>query len=133
MSVIASRSMHIGAVIVVFFVMVILNLLASSSCTQLTRAIREKEKTLAKLEDDRSREVVNWEEMKDPERLDRALLRFGLAMRPPRHEQVVRMDSRGRPVPGQVSVARAMQRARALETAQARGVSQPRRATRSRR
>ena len=61
MSVMASRSMHIGAVLVMFFVMVILNLLASSSCTQIMKSIGEKERTLAKLEDERMRESARWD------------------------------------------------------------------------
>ena len=42
MSVMASRSMHVGGVLVMFFVMVIVNLLASSSCTQLMKSIGER-------------------------------------------------------------------------------------------
>ena len=107
MSVMASRSMHIGAVMVMFFVMVILNLLASSSCNQMMKSIGEKEKTLAKLEDERARESARWDAMKTTDNIDRALLRFGLSMKYARAEQIVRMDSAGRPKPGQLAVARA--------------------------
>lgn len=110
MSVMASNTMHFGAVIVVLFVMVIINLLASSSCQQQLKTIGEKERMLAKLEEERVRESARWEEMKTPEKLESALLRHGLAMRYPRPEQVVRMKADGKPYPGQLSVAKAYQR-----------------------
>lgn len=121
MSVMASRSMHIGAVMVMLFVMVILNLLASSSCNQLMKSIGEKEKLLTKLEKDRTRESARWDAMKGPEDIDRALLRFGLAMRYPKAEQVVVMDAHGRPRPGQLSVARAAARNGVTKTARYNG------------
>lgn len=117
MSVIAGRSMQIAAVMLILFVMVIVNQLASSNCDQLTKVIREKERQLAKLEDERSRESARWEEMKTPEKLESALMRHGLSMRYPKADQVVRMKSDGRPYPGQVSVARAQQRRKQGTTA----------------
>lgn len=117
MSVMASRSMHIGAVMIMLFVMVILNLLASTSCTQLMKSIGEKEKLLSRLEKDRQRESARWDAMKGPEDLDRALLRFGLSMHYPKAEQIVMMDGQGRPRPGQLSVARARARLNAAKTA----------------
>lgn len=116
MSVMATRSMHIGAVMVMFFVMVILNLLASSSCNQLMKSIGEKEKLLAKLEDDRTRESARWDAMKTSDNIDRALLKFGLSMKYAKPEQIVRMDSAGRPRPGQLSVARAKRASSAINT-----------------
>ena len=110
MSVMASRSMHVGGVLVMFFVMVIVNLLASSSCNQLMKSIGEKERQLARLENDRERERARWDAMKTAENLDKALLKFGLSMKYPRADQQVYMDSRGRPKPGQLSVARASAR-----------------------
>lgn len=119
MSVMASRSMHIGAVMVMFFVMVILNLLASSSCTQILKSIGEKERTLAKLEDERMRESARWDAMKTADNMDRALLKFGLSMRYAKAEQIVRMDSAGRPKPGQLAVARARKNSANYRTASA--------------
>ena len=117
MSVMASRSMHIGAVLVMFFVMVILNLLASSSCTQIMKSIGEKERTLAKLEDERMRESARWDAMTTADNIEAALLRQGLSMRYAKEEQVVRMDAAGRPKPGQLSVARARRNSAAFRTA----------------
>ena len=117
MSVIAGRSMQIAAVMLILFVMVLVNQLASSSCDQLTKRIREKERQLAKLEDERSRESARWEELKTPEKLESALLRHGLSMRYPKADQVVRMKANGRPYPGQLSLAKARQRNAAATTA----------------
>lgn len=103
--------MYFGAVIVMLFAMVLLNLLASSSCQQLMKTIGERERQLAKLEEERVRESARWEEMKTPEKLESALLRHGLAMRYPKADQVVRMKADGHPYPGQLSVAKARQRA----------------------
>ena len=110
MSVVASNTMHFGAIIVIFSVMVILNLLASSSCSQLMKTIGEKERELVKLEDAKMRESTHWEEMKTPERVEEALRAHGLMMDMPRPYQVVRMRSDGTPFPGQLSVARSRQR-----------------------
>lgn len=110
MSVVAANTMRFGAILVFFFVMVILNLLSSSSCSQLLKAKGALELELAKLEDSRMRESTRWEEMKTPERIERALIRHGLSMRPPRPEQTVRMRANGTPYVGQLSVAKARQR-----------------------
>ena len=110
MPVVATNTMRFGAIIVFFFLMVILNLLSASSCTQLLKTQGELERELAKLEDSCMRESTRWEEMKTPERVEVALLRHGLLMRPPRPEQTVQMRANGTPYPGQLSLARARQR-----------------------
>ena len=110
MSVVATNTMRFGAIIVFLFVMVILNLLASSSCTQLMKAKGEKERELVRLDEARMRESTRWDEMKTPEKVEVALLRHGLAMKLPRPDQNVRMRADGTPYPGQISLARARQR-----------------------
>ena len=109
-SVVMTNTMRVGAVLGMLFVMSIINLLASSSCQQLLKAIGEDERELARLEDVRMREATRWEEMKTPEKLERALDRHGLSMKTPRPEQNVRMKPDGEPYPGQISVAKARQR-----------------------
>lgn len=128
MSVIAEHTMHVGAVLLSVFAMVIVNLLARSSCTQLNNAINEKDNVLARLENERQRESARWEEMKTPERLEGALRRMGLAMRYPHADQVIYMAADGRPRPAQLAVAKAQQRLaeRAAATAQVRPVSRRR-------
>jgi len=110
MSVIAATSMRIGAIIVVSFVMVILYLLSSSSCTQLLKMKGEKVRTIEKLEADRLRASTHWEEMLTPERVEKALRANGLSMKPPKPNQVVRMLANGTPRAGQMSVAAARRR-----------------------
>ena len=113
MSVVAGTTMHVAAVVVILFAMVILNLLASSSCSQLMKEIGVKEKLYSKLEDECTQELTNWQKMTTPDRLEEMLLRHGLAMRAPRPDQWVRMKSNGQPFPGQMSVARATGRSTA--------------------
>ena len=42
MSRLTVNMMHLGAIMLTFFVMVVLNLMASSSCSQLTKIIADK-------------------------------------------------------------------------------------------
>ena len=49
MSVMAGRTVQIGAVMAMVFVVVIFNMLAQSSCKHLEKSIREKERQLTKL------------------------------------------------------------------------------------
>ena len=107
MSVVATNTMRFGAIIVFFFVMVILNLLSSSSCTQLLKVKGELEREIVKLDDARMRESTRWEEMKTPERVEEALLKHGLAMKLPRADQTVRLRPNGQPLAGQLSVSKA--------------------------
>ncbi|MBQ2624581.1 MAG: hypothetical protein IJI36_06925 [Kiritimatiellae bacterium] len=125
MSVMAGRSVQIGALIITCFAMVILNMLASSSCKQLENTIGEKKRQIDSLEDSYKREKANWEKMLTPANLEQALLRHGLAMKFPKTEQVVRMDAAGRPYPGQRSVARATQRNKAAQSAKYTPVANP--------
>ena len=109
MSVVAANSMRFGAIVVFFFVMVILNLLSSSRCTMLLKAKGEKERELERCEKRRTQESSRWEEMKTPEKMEMALVRHGLAMRLPRPDQCVRMRADGTPYPNQRSVRLARQ------------------------
>lgn len=124
MSVIAERAMHVGAVIVMLFVMVILNMLASSSCTQLEKSIGAKEKMLEKLEESRLRESLKWDEMITPERLERHLVKHGLSMHLAKPAQNVRMRADGTPYPGQLSIVKADARVQSRAYAMA-GVRAP--------
>ena len=110
MSVVATNTMRFGAIIVFFVVMVILNLLSSSSCTQLLKVKGELEREIVKLDDARMRESTRWEQMKTPERVEEALLKHGLAMKLPRADQTVRLRPDGRPLAGQLSVSKAKMR-----------------------
>lgn len=113
MSVVATNTMRFGAVILSFFVMVILYILSSQSCAQLQNQKGAKEREIAKLDDSLLRESTRWEEMKTPEKIEMSLLRHGLAMKMPRAEQIVRMEN-GAPRPGQISLAKAKARNEAM-------------------
>lgn len=126
LSVVASGTMHLLSVILVLFVMVILNLLASSSCKQQLKAIGEKNRELGRLEDARMRETSKWEAMCTPEKVEQLLLKHGLSMRSPRADQIVRLRPDGAPYPGQQSVARLRQRTN-LEVGAVRPTSRRRR------
>ena len=109
MSVVSANSIRFGAIILFFFVMVILNLLSSSSCTMLLKEKGVKERMLAKLEESRTQEATRWEELKTPEKIETALTRHGLSMKPPRPDQWVHMRADGTPYPNQLSLKRARQ------------------------
>ena len=68
------------------------------------------ERELARLEDTRNREAMRWEQMKTPDKVESALLRHGLSMRPPKASQNVHMSVDGQPCPGQYSVNTLRQR-----------------------
>ncbi|MGN0854957.1 MAG: hypothetical protein ACI4R9_05495 [Kiritimatiellia bacterium] len=126
MSVVAERAFHVAAVIVMLFVMVILNFLASSSCDQLMKSIGDKERTLGKLEESRQRESAKWEEMIAPDRLERHLVRHGLSMRYPKAAQTIRMRADGTPYPGQLSLVKADARVQSRSVALASNRPAPR-------
>lgn len=117
MSVIATNTMRFGAIIVFFFVMVIMHLLSSSSCTQLMNEKGLKERELAKLEESCRRESTRWEEMKTTEKIEAALFRHGLRMSTPRADQCIRLNERGVPYPNQLALTRLRQRAATATTA----------------
>jgi hypothetical protein len=131
-SVIAASTGHMAIIIMSVFCVVIMNILAASSCNHLHKTIGEEERELARLEDACRREETRWEEMKTPEKIEEALRRHGLAMKPPRPDQIVHMTSQGAPYPGQISVARAKKRA-SMNMASLSTVSTPRRALKGRR
>lgn len=107
----ATRTFQVGGVVLVVFIMTIFNIMAESKCKQIKSTIGKDKKELGRLEEAYLRECAKWEELTTPENLDRALLRHGLNMRYPKAEQIVKMDASGVPVPGQLSIAFAKNRA----------------------
>jgi hypothetical protein len=77
-----------------------------SKSQQLNQEIRKYELKYTALENARVREALRWDEKKTRENLEDALLRNGLVMDYPKASQVARLDSRGRLIPGQASLAR---------------------------
>lgn len=119
MSVTIGRTVQIGAVMVMAFAVVLLNVLADSSCKHLEKRIREKEKQIKLLDDEKERESGCWAGMTTPSKLDEALLKHGLSMHSPKPGmQVVRLNSKGQLYPAQMSVAKAKERNRVSDVAQ---------------
>ena len=110
MSVVAATTMRFGAILMVFFVMVVINQLASSRCTLLNKATGDLKRELERLEDSCQRESTRWEKLKTPENIERALIRHGLSMKTPRPDQCVSMMANGQPRPGQLALTRAKMR-----------------------
>ncbi len=110
MSVMAATTARFGAILLVFFLMVIFNILSSNRCAHLLKQKGVLERDLARLDDAHLRESTRWEAMKTPDNIERALLRHGLKMPMPRYDQNVYMNRDGRPRGGQLSVAKAGQR-----------------------
>lgn len=116
MNVMTGRTFHVAGIILTLLVAVVMNLVAESRCKQVQDSIGEKEKLLARLEQDRQRESAAWEQMTTASCLERALVRHGLNMRYPKSEQVIRMDASGTPRYGQRSVELAKNRITATAT-----------------
>lgn len=77
-----------------------------SKCSALGEDIKQREKELRSLDDEYLREEARWNANKTPEKLEAALIAHGLNMVYPKADQLVRMDQRGKPVEGQLSIAK---------------------------
>ena len=110
MSMAAQNTMRFGSIIIVLAVMVILNVLSSSSYKQLIKQKGELERTIKKLDNSIVQESTRWAQMTTPDRIEMALLRHGMRMNLPRADQNVRLRADGTPQPGQLSVKLAAQR-----------------------
>lgn len=122
MSRVSVHTMHIGAVMITFFAMVVLNLMASSSCSHLSKTIADKENVLKQKRAELNRNVIRWEAAKSSSNLERALVKRGMAMYYPKPSQIVRMDENGRILPSQTSVAVLRRKMQDRATASFQGV-----------
>ena len=75
-------------------------------CDQLGNDIRRKEIEKRNLENDFVREEARWNANKTPGKLDEALIAHGLVMTYPKEDQLVRMNRIGKPIEGQLSLAK---------------------------
>ena len=121
-----SGTMGIASLIVSALIMAMIYYVLDSRCTLIARDIGKVERRFAQLEAECVREAARWDELKTTERLTEKLNRFGLEMRYPRQDQIVRMTADGRPAVGQISVARAQARAKAADVALNDAVRTPR-------
>ncbi|MBP7637758.1 MAG: hypothetical protein KBA18_07765 [Kiritimatiellae bacterium] len=93
----------------IFMLMIGLALLywvMDSKCDVDGQEIRKYEQKLQSIEAEYAREEARWNEKNTPEKLEEAMLQHGIAMSYPSADQVVRMDTSGIPVAGQLSIAR---------------------------
>lgn len=102
-------SYAIGLIILLGFI-VIVNATVKTKVSTLQSTIAERQRVLARCEDELVRQSALWAKKTTPEGLERQLRRHSLAMRSRKPLQIVRMRANGQPVPGQLSVAKARQR-----------------------
>jgi hypothetical protein len=95
-------------------------------CTSISQELQEAEKTYRQLVKEGERVAARWNELMAVDRLKENLARNGLEMDMPRADQIVRMNAAGRPVPGQIAVARARERLATANMAQVAPQAQPR-------
>ena len=95
-------------------------------CTSISQELQEAEKTYRQLVKEGERVAARWNELMAVDRLKENLARNGLEMDMPRADQIVRMNAAGRPLPGQIAVARARERLATANMAQIAPQAQPR-------
>ena len=106
----AVNSVNAGALLVLMFFAMMVYWAQDAHCNELSQEIGKAEKELKKLESDYEREVSSWDELKTPDNLRQALIRHGIDMVQTNPGQVINMNASGKPMPGQMSVARIRQR-----------------------
>ena len=122
----ALNTVHLAALVVSGFIMLMAYWLLDSRCGAIGQEIGDAEKTLAKLDGELERETMKWNEMKTPERLELALKKHGLNMNNPSPDQVIKMMDGGRVAPRQISVVRAQRRNAGAVSRTAQDTTQPR-------
>ena len=106
------------ALFVTFFFAVMCYCILGMRCTSIAQELQEAEKSYKQLSKECERVAARWTEMMAVDRLQEKLVRFGLEMNIPRADQIVRMNAAGRPLPGQIAVARARERLATANMAQ---------------
>ena len=113
------------ALLVTGFAMVMCYSVLGMRCSSIAQELREAEKNYKQLTKECERVAARWTEMMAVDRLKDKLTRFGLEMDIPRQDQMVRMRG-GRPLPGQIAVARARERLATANMAQVTSEAQAR-------
>ena len=106
------------ALLVTGFAMVMCYCVLGMRCTSIAQELQEAEKSYKQLTRESDRVAARWTELMAVDRLKDKLTRFGLDMNIPRQDQVVRMNADGRPMKGQIAVARARSRLATASVAQ---------------
>ena len=113
------------ALLVTGFAMVMVYCVLGMRCTSIAQELEAAEKSYKQLSKESERVAARWTEMMAVDRLKDKLTRFGLEMDIPRQDQMVRMRG-GRPLPGQIAVARARERLATANMAQVTSEAQAR-------
>ncbi len=106
------------ALLVTAFSMGMCYCLLGMRCTSIAQELQEAEKSYKQLTKESERVAARWNELMAVDRLQEKLVRFGLEMNIPRADQMIRMGASGRPLPGQIAVARARERMATANMAQ---------------
>lgn len=114
------------ALIVTGFAMLMCYWMLGMRCTSIAQELAKAEVEYKQLSKEGERVAARWTELMAVDRLEENLVRFGLEMNIPRADQVVRMNASGRPIPGQIAVARARERLATANMAQIAPAMQPR-------
>ncbi|MBQ9430543.1 MAG: hypothetical protein IJU44_03225 [Kiritimatiellae bacterium] len=80
--------------------------LYSSKCYNIGQRNNYLEKEYESLRKECNSEYNRWISCKTSEKLNEALIANGLVMKPPRPDQRVVMGASGKPLPGQISIAK---------------------------
>lgn len=104
-SVIGMHVMHFGAIMLMFVVMVIVHLLASSSCGQLMKSIGEQERLIKARQNELDSANAMWRQATSTDNIARILHRRGLEMGDPQSDYVIHFDRTGKPNENERSVA----------------------------
>lgn len=116
-SVVGMHVRHFVAVMLMFAVMVVLNLLVSSSCGQLMKSIGEKDRLIKARQDELDSSKSIWRRTTSTDNLAIALHRRGIEMSSPQSDYVIHIDSHGNVDAKERSVVLVRERQRALATA----------------
>ncbi len=106
------------ALLMTGFAMVMCYCVLGMRCTSIAQELQQAEKEYKQLTKESERVAARWTELMAVDRLQEKLVRFGLEMNIPRADQMVRLNASGRPLPGQIAVARARERLATANMAQ---------------
>ena len=106
------------ALIVTGFAMAMCYGVLGMRCTSIAQELQQVEKEYKQLTKEGERVAARWAELMAGSQLDENLARCGLEMKVQEPYQVVRLNAKGRPLPGQIAVARAKERLATANMAQ---------------
>ena len=116
----------VAALLVTGFAMAMCYGVLGMRCTSIAQELQQVEKEYKQLTKEGERVAARWAELMAGSQLDENLARCGLEMKVQEPYQVVRLNAAGRPLPGQIAVARAKERLVTANMAQVVPGAQPR-------